>query len=97
MPADRPSGARRRHHMHEGREQRARGGMRGDQRQKRVSRDAPSAAIAAQRASSDHHQRDDAERAVAAVAHDLELALARVAAAEAVGDVGERRPRAGSR
>ena len=36
-----------------------------------------------------HHQRDHTERAIAAVLHDFELALARVAAAETVGDIGD--------
>ena len=63
--------------------------MRGDQRRKRMAgvaelRQSRSSAI-----SSDMHQRRRAEGADAAVLHDLELALARLAAAEAVGDIGD--------
>ena len=62
--------------------------MRGDQRLRGLKR-RPDAGKRAPAQRKRDDERADTERADAAVAHDLELALARVAAAKTVGRVGE--------
>ena len=80
--------ARRRHQRHEYRHRRPRAAVRRDSAHS-TTIGLPSDAIALTRNRIDSVKRADAVGADAAVAHDLELALPRIAAAETVRGVGE--------
>ena len=74
------------------RRQRRGAGERGDQHQAQARAPEPAVERRGQRADAQDKRERDGDRAIgadAAVAHDLELPLARRAAAETIGDVGE--------